>query len=177
MTLHIEYNEDEYNSIKNRLIDKEKKTRKVCIVCGIPTLIIGIFMIMLTSIPFILSGITFFIGCIAAMIGLPLIIGGNNINIYNVYPSDPYEVFMFKLADYKLQLKIRDKKADGIFAKVGNGEVLAYYAGDSYNEKYISLNDFLSKFDISYAFKDDIPEQFEVLNLVAKEGTSEISFS
>ena len=113
----------------------------------------------------------------AILIGLPLIIGGNNINIYNVYPSDPYEVFMFKLADYKLQLKIRDKKADDIFAKVGNGEVLAYYVGDSYNEKYIPLNDFLSKFDISYAFKDDIPEQFEVLNLVAKDGTSEISFS
>ena len=40
MTLNIEYDKNEYNSIKNRLIDEEKKSKKIHIILGITILIL-----------------------------------------------------------------------------------------------------------------------------------------
>lgn len=177
MTLNIEYDKNEYNSIKNRLIDEEKKSKKIHIILGIPILILGIIVFLLAGKAhlFAISSLMGAVGCTSIIAGIALTVTGVNIIIYNIYPSVPYERTIFELNHYIFWLNINKKKTNDIFAKVDNGNVLIC-CNDVYGfEEYIPLQEFLNRF--GYKYKDEIPENFDTMNIIAKDGKVNISFS
>ena len=181
MTLNIEYDENEYTSIKNRLIDEEKKSKKMYIIFGISIFILGIIVFILAgkahsfAISSLMWFVIVFVGCASIIVGTALTVAGTNIIIYKVYPSDPYERTIFELNHYIFWLNINKKKTNDIFAKVDNGNVLIC-CNDVYGfEEYIPLQEFLNRF--GYKYKDEIPENFDTMNIIAKDGKVNISFS
>lgn len=177
MTLNIEYDKNEYNSIKNRLIDEEKKSKKIHIILGIPILILGIIVFLLAGKAhlFAISSLMGAVGCTSIIAGIAITVTGVNIIIYNIYPSVPYERTIFELNHYIFWLNINKKKTNDIFAKVDNGNVLIC-CNDVYGfEEYIPLQEFLNRF--GYKYKDEIPENFDTMNIIAKDGKVNISFS
>lgn len=178
MTLNIEYDKNEYNSIKNRLIDEEKKSKKIIhIILGIPILILGIIVFLLAAKAhlFAISHLMEAVGCTSIIAGIALIVTGVNIIIYNIYPSVPYERTIFELNHYIFWLSINNKNANDIFAKVDNGNILICY-NDAYGfEKYIALHEFFDRLGCEY--KNEIPENFNTMNIIAKDGKVNISFS
>lgn len=177
MTLNIEYDKNEYNSIKNRLIDEEKKSKKIHIILGIPILILGIIVFLLAGKAhlFAISSLMGAVGCTSIIAGIALTVTGVNIIIYNIYPSVPYERTIFELNHYIFWLNINKKKTNDIFAKVDNRNVLIC-CNDVYGfEEYIPLQEFLNRF--GYKYKDEIPENFDTMNIIAKDGKVNISFS
>ena len=177
MTLNIEYDKNEYNSIKNRLIDEEKKSKKIHIIWGIPILILGIIVFLLAGKAhlFAISSLMGAVGCTSIIAGIAITVTGVNIIIYNIYPSVPYERTIFELNHYIFWLNINKKKTNDIFAKVDNGNVLIC-CNDVYGfEEYIPLQEFLNRF--GYKYKDEIPENFDTMNIIAKDGKVNISFS
>ena len=115
------------------------------------------------------------VGCTSIIAGIALTVTGVNIIIYNIYPSVPYERTIFELNHYIFWLNINKKKTNDIFAKVDNGNVLIC-CNDVYGfEEYIPLQEFLNRF--GYKYKDEIPENFDTMNIIAKDGKVNISFS
>lgn len=174
MTLNIEYDENEYNSIKNRLINEERKTQKKYLIFGTPILILGIIGLIRVFSTHSLAA-NFVVGLTAIIIGAALIIMSKMMIIYSVSPDEKYENTLFKLVNYKFWINTEEKRANDIFAKVDNGDVLIYYK-DAYNPgRYIPLQKFFDRLGCEY--KNEIPENFNTMNIIAKDGKVNISFS
>ena len=174
MTLNIKYDENEYQSINDRLINEKRKAQKKYLNFGTLVLILGIIELIRVFSTYSL-GANLVVGLTAIIIGASLIITGKIIIIYSVSPDEQYENTLFELVNYKFWLNTEEKRANDIFAKVDNGDVLIYYR-DAYNPgKYIPLQKFFDRLGCEY--KNEIPENFDTMNIIAKDGKVNISFS